>query len=126
MWWHSTGLAALIALLAISSPDRGFAESPDGTVLFQNVRVFDGKSSELSAPTNVLVRGNKIEKITTGDIPIDRSAGTTVIDGGGRALMPGLIDVHWHAMLVRPTRLRCSRTILATPISWRVSKPRPL
>ena len=38
MWWHSTGLAALIALLAISSPDRGFAESPDGTVLFQNVR----------------------------------------------------------------------------------------
>ena len=35
MWWHSTGLAALIALLAISSPDRGFAESPDGTVLFR-------------------------------------------------------------------------------------------
>jgi imidazolonepropionase-like amidohydrolase len=103
MWWHSTGLAALIALLAISSPDRGFAESPDGTVLFQNVRVFDGKSSELSAPTNVLVRGNKIEKITTGDIPIDRSAGTTVVDGSGRALMPGLIDAHWHAMLVRPT-----------------------
>ncbi len=103
MWWHSTGLAALIALLAISSPDRGFAESPDGTVLFQNVRVFDGKSSELSAPTNVLVRGNKIEKITTGDIPIDRNAGTTVVDGSGRALMPGLIDAHWHAMLVRPT-----------------------
>ena len=103
MWWHSTGLAALIALLAISSPDRGFAESPDGTVLFQNVRVFDGKSSELSSPTNVLVRGNKIEKITTGDIPIDRNAGTTVVDGSGRALMPGLIDAHWHAMLVRPT-----------------------
>ena len=103
MWWHSTGLAALIALLAVSSPDRGFAESPDGTVLFQNVRVFDGKSSELSAPTNVLVRGNKIEKITTGDIPIDRNAGTTVVDGSGRALMPGLIDAHWHAMLVRPT-----------------------
>ncbi|MET0687747.1 MAG: amidohydrolase family protein [Methyloceanibacter sp.] len=103
MWWHSTGLAALIALLAISSPDRGFAESPDGTVLFQNVRVFDGKSSELSAPTNVLVRGNKIEKITTGDIPIDRSAGTAIVDGSGRALMPGLIDAHWHAMLVRPT-----------------------
>ena len=26
-----------------------------------------------------------------------------LIDGGGRTLMPGLIDVHWHAMLVRPT-----------------------
>jgi imidazolonepropionase-like amidohydrolase len=27
----------------------------------------------------------------------------TVIAGGGRTLMPGLIDAHWHAMLVRPT-----------------------
>ena len=25
-----------------------------------------------------------------------------MIDGGGRTLMPGLIDAHWHAMLVRP------------------------
>jgi len=30
-------------------------------------------------------------------------AKVTVIDGGGRTLMPGLIDAHWHAMLVRPT-----------------------
>src|SRR5262249_39546386 len=27
----------------------------------------------------------------------------TVIDAGGRTLMPGLIDAHWHTMLVRPT-----------------------
>ena len=26
-----------------------------------------------------------------------------LIDGGGRTLMPGLIDMHWHTMLVRPT-----------------------
>ena len=26
-----------------------------------------------------------------------------LIDGGGRTLMPGLIDNHWHTMLVRPT-----------------------
>jgi imidazolonepropionase-like amidohydrolase len=25
-----------------------------------------------------------------------------VIDGGGRTLMPGLIDAHWHTLLVRP------------------------
>ena len=30
-------------------------------VLFQNVRIFDGKSDTLSAPSNVLVSGNKIE-----------------------------------------------------------------
>jgi imidazolonepropionase-like amidohydrolase len=26
-----------------------------------------------------------------------------VLDGGGRTLMPGLIDMHWHAMMVRAT-----------------------
>ncbi|HKE57107.1 MAG TPA: amidohydrolase family protein [Pyrinomonadaceae bacterium] len=73
------------------------------TVLFENVRVFDGKSAQLSGPTNVLVRGNKIEKISTAPIPVDRSAATQIVNGGGRTLMPGLIDMHWHTMLVRPT-----------------------
>jgi imidazolonepropionase-like amidohydrolase len=71
-------------------------------VLFQSVRVFDGKSQTLSPPTNVLVVGTKIERISTTPIPTDR-ADTVVIDGRGRTLMPGLIDMHWHAMLVRPT-----------------------
>ena len=48
------------------------------------------------------MRGNKIEKISTDPIPIDGSANATMIDGGGRTLMPGLIDTHWHAMLARP------------------------
>nr|WP_246788961.1 amidohydrolase family protein [Bradyrhizobium sp. CIR48] len=71
----------------------------DSAVLFRNVRIFDGKSAALSAASNVLVRTRKIEKISTADI----AAAGQVIDGGGRVLMPGLIDAHWHAMLVRPT-----------------------
>jgi hypothetical protein len=52
---------------------------------------------------NVLVRGNTIEKISKDPIPIDGSSPAKVIAGGGRTLMPGLIDAHWHTMLVRPT-----------------------
>lgn len=70
---------------------------------FQNVRVFDGKNGALSGPTNVLVRGNRIERISADAIPTDRSATTVLIDGGGRTLMPGLIDMHWHTMMARPT-----------------------
>jgi imidazolonepropionase-like amidohydrolase len=97
-----------MTLLAASYlPTRAEAESgaspPQSTVLFQNVRIFDGKSAALSAPSNVLVRGNKIEKISTGPILIDNTPNVTTIDGQGRTLMPGLIDMHWHAMLVRPT-----------------------
>ena len=52
---------------------------------------------------NVLVRGNTIEKISKDPIPIDGNSSAKVIAGGGRTLMPGLIDTHWHTMLVRPT-----------------------
>ncbi len=80
------------------------ATPPGGPVtLFQNVRVFDGTSGTLTGPANVLVRGSRIERISTDPIPTDRSATTLLIDGGGRTLMPGLIDMHWHTMLVRPT-----------------------
>jgi imidazolonepropionase-like amidohydrolase len=73
------------------------------TTLFNNVRVFDGKGSSLTKPTNVLVRGNLIERISEAPIATDRMATTTIIDGGGRTLMPGLIDNHWHAALIRVT-----------------------
>jgi imidazolonepropionase-like amidohydrolase len=79
------------------------APSADARTLFQNVRIFDGTSAALSAPANVLVRGNKIETISAQPVAVDRRADTRIIDGGGRTLMPGLSDMHWHAMLVRPT-----------------------
>jgi imidazolonepropionase-like amidohydrolase len=78
-------------------------EAPKAVTIFSNVRIFDGKSGVLSGPSYVLVRGNIIEKIATSPIPADRRADTVLVDGGGRTLMPGLIDAHWHAMLVRPT-----------------------
>jgi imidazolonepropionase-like amidohydrolase len=84
-------------------PDRPAKAVPVArppATLFKNVKVFDGKSDKLTASTSVLVVGNKIEKIG-GDVAAPEKA--TVIDGGGRTLMPGLIDAHWHAMLVRPT-----------------------
>ncbi len=100
----TASLASLLSaslLLAASSIAPAFAQvvAPQPTqVLFSNVRVFDGKSTTLSAPSYVLVRGNKIEKISTTGIPVDRSAMTKVIEGNGRTLMPGLIDVHWHVI----------------------------
>ena len=96
-------LAAIAALVIALVPGRAQQAAPPEppATLFQNVRVFDGKSSNLSPPSSVLVRGNKIERISTS--PITPEANTRVIDGGGRVLMPGLIDDHWHTMFVRPT-----------------------
>jgi imidazolonepropionase-like amidohydrolase len=71
---------------------------PPSLVLFTNVRVFDGKSAALSGPKNVLVRGNKIETVSTTPIRVEASLKVRAIDGGGRTLMPGLIDAHTHIM----------------------------
>lgn len=95
---------AFVAAVLCLTHTAHAAESPALT-LFENVRIFDGKSAELSAPSNVLVRGNLIETISASAIPVDRRADTRIIDGGGRTLMPGLIDAHWHAMLIRVTPL---------------------
>jgi imidazolonepropionase-like amidohydrolase len=76
---------------------------PETTTLFQNVRVFDGKSGTVSAASNVLIKGNIIASVSTADIAVDPKASPTIIAGGGRVLMPGLIEAHWHAMMVAPT-----------------------
>jgi len=65
------------------------------TTLITNVNVFDGKNDTLTEKVNVLVEGNKIKTISTKKIEAN---GATKIDGGGRTLMPGLIDAHWHTM----------------------------
>jgi imidazolonepropionase-like amidohydrolase len=95
--------AAVTLCNAIGAQQPGGDSVRNSVTVFQNVRIFDGKSDELTAPSHVLVRGNKIERISTQPIPTDRRADTVLIDGGGRTLMPGLIDNHWHAMLIRVT-----------------------
>jgi imidazolonepropionase-like amidohydrolase len=50
-----------------------------------------------------MVRGNIIERVSSVSIQPPADANVTVIDGGGRTLMPGLIDAHVHAFAIRPT-----------------------
>jgi imidazolonepropionase-like amidohydrolase len=79
-------------------PSVSAAAAPDPAVtLFQNVRIYDGKGSELSPPTSVKISGNLIQTIgpaAASDLPTN----ARIIDGGGRTLMPGLIDAHTHML----------------------------
>jgi imidazolonepropionase-like amidohydrolase len=89
-------VAALVGVLALTAQAQTAASNT--VTLFNNVRIFDGQGAPLSAPMNVLVRGNKIEKISAQPIPTDRRGDTKIIDGAGKTLMPGLIDAHTHIM----------------------------
>lgn len=66
-----------------------------GAILFTNVNVFDGVNEALIKNANVVVTGNLITAVSTEPLAV---AGGRVIDGGGRTMMPGLIDAHWHTM----------------------------
>ena len=91
-------LNLIFGLLALSANAQ---DASRAVALINNVRIFDGRSPALSVPSNVLIRGNIIERISAEPIATDRSAGARIIDGGGRTLMPGLIDMPSHQVIDR-------------------------
>jgi imidazolonepropionase-like amidohydrolase len=90
----------LTAITAFVVSAAAQEEKPKPQILFTNVNVFDGKSDTLAEGMSVLVEGNLIKKVSEGDIEVGDDA--TVIDGGGRTLMPGLHDMHTHIGIFRP------------------------
>lgn len=81
--------------VACAFASRAHGEGATAT-LFTNVHVFNGVDERRIENASVLVEGNTIAQISTRPIAAD---GATVIDGGGRTLMPGMIDNHWHSVL---------------------------
>lgn len=90
-----TARTAAIFVIALATPAAAQEQQSalETETLFVGVRVFDGKSDRLTPPTNVLVRGNMIAEIGTS---AKGGAQARVVDGRGRTLIPGLIDVHVH------------------------------
>ena len=66
------------------------------STLFTNAHIVDGTAAEPSAPTSVLVEGDRIREVGPG---LTSSTAET-IDLHGRTLMPGLIDCHVHVIAV--------------------------
>jgi imidazolonepropionase-like amidohydrolase len=96
-----TGLAA--SMLSLVLPGLSQAQStlppapPAKPVLFTNFRLFDGKSTTLRDGLYMVVEGNSISHLGQGQ-PASVE-GKTLVDCGGKVMMPGLIDMHWHALL---------------------------
>jgi imidazolonepropionase-like amidohydrolase len=75
-------------------------ETKETTTLIKNVSIFNGTSEKLIAGQDVVLVGNKIDKLI--DAGGKEDTYNEVIDGGGRTLMPGLSDVHTHLALCQP------------------------
>ena len=86
----SVFLCLLWTSIAVNAQDTAMP------ILFTNVHVFDGVNEERIENANVLVVGNLIAEVSAEPLVV---ANARIIDGGGRTLMPGLIDGHAHVML---------------------------
>lgn len=62
--------------------------------ILANCTVFDGTSGEMLPGRSLVIRDGRIAEIH--DRPL-ASAAATIIDVGGRTVLPGLIDAHFHA-----------------------------
>jgi len=63
-------------------------------VVFAHARVFDGLSEEIAEGRHVVVEGGRIREVSSSPPRLREAA---IVDCGGRYLMPGLIDAHFHA-----------------------------
>lgn len=68
------------------------------TIVFEGCRVFDGVSVEPRENATVVVEDGRIKEVADGALRVPADAERVAC--GGRTLMPGLIDAHFHALLV--------------------------
>jgi imidazolonepropionase-like amidohydrolase len=78
----------------LSDYQKSLAHRPAGALRVQNVRVFQPETMTLSAPSSVIVRGNRIAAVEPA--ATTPAAGETVVDGKGGVLIAGFHEMHAH------------------------------
>jgi len=84
----AAGACALLPLKLAARP-----ATASGGLLLRDVMLVDG-TGHPGRHADVLVRGDRIARV--GRIPADEARGLRVVEGGGRVLAPGFIDLHTH------------------------------
>ena len=91
----STSMIRLALVVLLISGNCLYAGEPAPQIYITNVDIFDGRSENLHRNRHVLIEGNLVRQISTGEIN-DVKADAIIINGAGRVMVPGLIDTHSH------------------------------
>lgn len=93
------GMAAVVGLFAGFglAPRAARAQDAGRPLLLTNLGYYDGHSTALTSGQDILIEGGRISALpATGQGPAEAER----LDCGGRTVVPGLIDTHWHSTLV--------------------------
>lgn len=89
--------ALSLALAGCSLPPKS-SDSPPPMLVIEDVTVVDVVAGRLLPHTNVVVQGDRITEVLPYDAGNRRPAAALLIDGRDRFLIPGLWDMHVHAL----------------------------
>ncbi len=70
-------------------------QDKDQIIIIYNARIFTAAGPILD-PGFLVVRGERITEIGTGQAPAERNRRAEQVDAGGKWILPGLIDAHCH------------------------------
>jgi imidazolonepropionase-like amidohydrolase len=71
------------------------AQRPTAALVFRNANLFDAEHARMIPHTTVVISGNRIQSVGP-DQSASVPAGAKIIDAAGKALLPGLWDMHVH------------------------------
>jgi imidazolonepropionase-like amidohydrolase len=90
-------LSALLAVVLLAS----CGAVADGDLVITGATLIDGTGAEPREGTTIVVRDGRIAMVVPDGV-VTPSGGATVIDAGGRHVIPGLADMHFHFSLGAP------------------------
>ena len=100
------GTAAVLGMFegfGLAPGSAAFGQGADQPILLTNLRYFDGTTLAMQTGREILIQNGRIAGIMpAGEGPEDARR----LDCGGRAVIPGLIDAHWHSTLVGVTQMQ--------------------
>ncbi len=89
------GLAGADGMASLGDTRDRVSSSATGLLAFVHCTVIDGTGAGARPGATVVVRDDRILQVGPGpEVPVPR--GATVVEGRGRALLPGLWDMHAH------------------------------
>jgi imidazolonepropionase-like amidohydrolase len=87
----------VLALFGLQVSLMGQTSDRPSQILITDVNIFTGKDEQVSRG-HILIEGKFITRISTEPISKDEGQDYKIIEGGGRFVMPGLIDAHTHLL----------------------------
>jgi imidazolonepropionase-like amidohydrolase len=92
--------AGLLCLALATQPlpsDSASQDTGAGSIYIAHVTVVDTESGNESPDQTVVISGNRISQVKASK-DVNPQAGSKVVDGTGKYLIPGLWDMHVHAV----------------------------